>query len=260
MKKELKILFWNILADGYHHGFKDVTEQEMEWNIRWPKIVAHLRHVDADVVVLFEVAKSRFEQIAGDLSPVYAESCFQPKLFGAIDGTMILYRGMYSSFSSSTTVDDMAETVRWRQFLLDSGKSFVLGATHLKGRSCNAHIRESFMNQTMDDESKQSIPTIFVGDFNEDVENTWLGPLMIKHGYELVPKPECENFSVLKPDSEDMEQSVTRNFDHAFVRDVEVVRLEGFPRMSSGWDKTDTFYPSPEWPSDHRSYLLTVRI
>lgn len=53
----LKILQWNILADGLAQfgEFTRVADQHLTWEARAPLILAELQQADADVVCLQEV-------------------------------------------------------------------------------------------------------------------------------------------------------------------------------------------------------------
>lgn len=192
---KLKVASWNLMAPEYAErmasgrDFYAKVRAFLPWELRRPRILEHLRALDADVVCLQEISQALFdhafrvalEKLGYELAIARKTNVFQP------DGLLLLHRGGRGRVLADDVcgfLDDTGYVAQFRQLRLDRAGTHVTVA--------NAHLKWSADDSTQVSQLRvllarldafPSGPRLVCGDLNFDVASHPIWPELEARGW-----------------------------------------------------------------------------
>ncbi|KAJ3427878.1 nocturnin [Anaeramoeba flamelloides] len=267
----VKLMTWNVLAQGLTHGFPFAPEGSLSWDHRGPKILEEIRRMSPDILLFQEM--NRFDYLMESLGDEYngsfiAKPDSPSARFGEkADGCAIFTRKstieVLNTYSQSFQYMNQVYLAQ-QLFLKEENRQILAVTTHLKAFN-NAKCQLIRQNETMQllkvlhrFSAQEKIPIVIGADMNETPDKfcyQMLKQSNFKSAYDLFENrdlPEFDYYTTWKIRKRPTKKIIDYIF---FSQDDFVVKDLVLPPKNLGAIKI----PNWRYPSDHVALCATLQ-
>ena len=278
----LFIVSFNVLANKFVESprekglYKHCNAKHLNWSYRAERILQHLGQLDADVICLQEVEAIAFET---EFDPVFSArgytSTFHSDVVRKGKPDEVMIPGL-AIFVKRRLLEFQWELQGYRALTCGfkirdkshpcQGRDLIVTTVHLAGHPDRHQERASQLASTLKKLRKKRTGneySVVCGDFNTSLRKDQCADIIEKYGLESVYSELCKNepTCVLTPWQTLNRKAV--HVDHILYHREEAEQVSTMRIFDSTWEREKVLFkglPSKEWPSDHLSIGVILRL
>ena len=250
----MRLATWNILApefcapslDGTDY-YRD-TRPHLKWADRFPRLVARIQRLDADVLCLQEVSAAQWgRKLLPALEQAGYRCHFAPRPGNRPDGVVVAVRGGWQvTWTRPVPFLDGSDKVALMAGLVDgSGRAITVASAHLKWTADGDQPARQFDQLASEIEALGAGPAVIAGDLNLDLVRHPSWTALAARGWRSAYPDDGRPTWFADGRSE--------KTDGLFMRGVDATALLPVDDVA-----TPPGLPSPDMPSDHLPLAATV--